>query len=657
MHFKYFKKLKFTFYIFSFCLITVFGQSCDSVNTDSAETSVKAKYPKTNTGTFPAKMHFKTLSGGTYKYWNENLGTKWNGEVQKLACSGSLPVNPYYYNLNDQDPEIDLAYKYSLGQNLIPATWSKIMEWPMSGDVNTYSDEQYEVHSWLKDSFGKPLYAGSDNIFYDTTAPVFEETKVVSNAVTLDLVVNDLTFNFKSFTEHPDYQQISIDENFALGQSPIPCKGKIQLSDDNFTSCIPFTGLPVWGIKSDNISENRLRIQAPELAESSIHFVKILGPTNDCVGNSSGDQSTFFITEDLGGPSIKRLNFISNNTLNTKRAKQGDSISLKIQFSERVSDRIANPGQPKDPPKVKFTVNGISNIVNASLDSGDFTGKNWTATFDTSTWATPTSQGGDNISFEVYDYWDLNQDDFGYAPNKGIKIKSSWDNLTNPEPNGYEINYDETLVLYDNVQPNSLNPISLLSSNPLVNIFRSFDKAYLDFQTDAPIYIPEIKIGGHDNVTIRNANDNISTLFNDNITWYAEKFYLPNFPDNNSVTADILIRDLSGNSRSITSNSIVFDNTLDNLTTVTISSTNELRIDNGSSPTNLNYFAKKNDNISINYFSNEVIRVLNIKFNNEIFDNTSSNIIEFEVILLDFPDKSLIKMSAVTLLLSVKLGK
>ena len=63
-------------------------------------------------------MHFKTLSGGTYKYWNENLGTKWDGEVQKLACSNTLPVNPYYYNLNDQDPQIDLAYKYSLSSKL-----------------------------------------------------------------------------------------------------------------------------------------------------------------------------------------------------------------------------------------------------------------------------------------------------------------------------------------------------------------------------------------------------------------------------------------------------------------------------------------------------------------------------------------------------------
>ena len=187
--------------------------------------------------------------------------------------------------------------------------------------------------------------------------------------VTLDLIINDFSFDFKNFVDDPQFNQIDIDDNFTLGQSPKPCKGKIQLSDDNFTSglCIPFKGLPTWGVKSDNISENRLRIQAPELAESSIHFVKILGPTVDCVGNSSGDQSTFFITEDIGGPSIKRLNFISNNTYDTKKAKQGDSISLKIQFSERVSDRITNPSEPKDPPKVKFTVdNNTSFIVNAS---------------------------------------------------------------------------------------------------------------------------------------------------------------------------------------------------------------------------------------------------------------------------------------------------
>ena len=145
------KQFKASVQVFLFVLVAFFGQACDSVNTDSAETTVKAKYPKTNTGSFPAKVHFKTLSGGTYKYWNENLGTKWDGEVQKLACSNTLPVNPFYYNLNDQDPQIDLAYKYSLVQNLIPNSWSQIMEWPMSGDNTSYSDNQYEVHSWLRD--------------------------------------------------------------------------------------------------------------------------------------------------------------------------------------------------------------------------------------------------------------------------------------------------------------------------------------------------------------------------------------------------------------------------------------------------------------------------------------------------------------------------
>ena len=144
--------------------------------------------------------------------------------------------------------------------------------------------------------------------------------------------------------------------------------------------------------------------------------------------------------------------------MDTKRAKQGDSISLKIQFSERVSDNTANPSEPKNPPKVKFTLNGISNIVNASMDTGDFTGKNWTATFNTSGWTTPTSQSGDNISFEVYDYWDLNQDDFGYAPNKGIKIKSSNNvKFTIKETNqllDIKASKDDWVVIYDSFLDN-----------------------------------------------------------------------------------------------------------------------------------------------------------------------------------------------------------
>ena len=146
---------------------------------------------------------------------------------------------------------------------------------------------------------------------YGNVIPLLESEKILKKSV-MKIVTNSLEpgepkdssdctiFSlFKNFVDDPQFNQIDIDDNFTLGQSPKPCQGKIQLSDDNFTSglCIPFKGLPTWGIKSDNISENRLRIQAPELAESSIHFVKILGPTIDCVGNSSGDQSTFFITE------------------------------------------------------------------------------------------------------------------------------------------------------------------------------------------------------------------------------------------------------------------------------------------------------------------------------------------------------------------------
>ena len=70
-------------------------------------------------------MHFKTLNAGTYKYWNENLGKQFNGEVQKLACSGTIPVNPSYYNLNDQDPNLTLGYKYSLVKNTLPRTLSR----------------------------------------------------------------------------------------------------------------------------------------------------------------------------------------------------------------------------------------------------------------------------------------------------------------------------------------------------------------------------------------------------------------------------------------------------------------------------------------------------------------------------------------------------
>ena len=136
------------------------------------------------------------LQLGGYKYWNENLGTKFNGEIQQLACSGTVPVNPSYYNLNDQDPNLALEYKYSLDRNSMPTSWSSIAEWPMNVDGTIYSEGKYEVHSWLKDSFNKPLYAGSDIIHFDNNSPIFEATLLRSNAVIIDLVINDLLASF-----------------------------------------------------------------------------------------------------------------------------------------------------------------------------------------------------------------------------------------------------------------------------------------------------------------------------------------------------------------------------------------------------------------------------------------------------------------------------
>ena len=60
MPFKNYKQLKIFVFILFGLLVSIFGQACDSVNTDTAEKTIKGTYPKTNTGSFPAKMHFKT---------------------------------------------------------------------------------------------------------------------------------------------------------------------------------------------------------------------------------------------------------------------------------------------------------------------------------------------------------------------------------------------------------------------------------------------------------------------------------------------------------------------------------------------------------------------------------------------------------------------
>ena len=146
--------------------------------------------------------------------------------------------------------------------------------------------------------------------------------------------------------------------------------------------------------------------------------------------------------------------------------------------------------------------------------------------------------------------------------------------------------------------------------------------AYFEFKVNDPIYSPERQIGGHDNVTVVNS-DNSTPYLNDNLTWYAEKIYLDNYTSNNNVFGNIVFKDLAGNTVTRTTNSIIFDNSLDNLSNVSLITSNPARLDNG---THQRYFAKESDNITLSFQANEPIQILRLEFCNEVFDNSSSNL-------------------------------
>ena len=514
----------------------------------------------------------------------------------------------------------------------MPTSWSSIAEWPMNVDGTNYSEGKYEVHSWLKDSFNKPLYAGSDIIHFDNNSPVFEATLLRSNAVIIDLVINDLTFDYNKFSQDLITNPILINDNFSIGDTKPDCSGKIQLQElgDNVSNkCIPFESQPLWGIDSDNISKNFLRIRAPELVQSLEHFVTIDGTMMDCSGNISiADQTTSFTTVDMGGPSIVSVSVETNNSNNNKLSKINDNIIVKFLSSEKLSNHpnstTANGQDNYPPPTVTIWVGNRSNdnqSVLAVLDTTDPTGRSWTATFNTtnalSTWTSSTLQEGDNISFSIHDYFDLNYDQqVGWAENPGVDIISTDDNLT---ISGV---YDGLSVIFDNQPPDNISMSQLVSNNPLIDRFRPDEKAYFDFKVNEPIYPPEIQIGGHDNVTVVNS-DNATPYLNDNLTWYAEKIFLDNYTSNNNVFADITFEDLAGNTVTRTTNSIVFDNSLDNLSNVSLVTSNPARLDNG---THQRYFAKESDNITLSFQANEPIQILSLEFGNEVFDNSSSNL-------------------------------
>ena len=126
--------------------------------------------------------------------------------------------------------------------------------------------------------------------------------------------------------------------------------------------------------------------------------------------------------------------------------------------------------------------------------------------------------------------------------------------------------------------------------------------------TGEPVYLPEIQIGGFDNVTVVNS-DNSTPYLNDNLTWYAEKIFLDNYTSNNNVFGNIVFKDLAGNTVTRMTNSIIFDNSLDNLSNVSLITSNPARLDNG---THQRYFAKESDNITLSFQANEPIQILSL---------------------------------------------
>ena len=123
-------------------------------------------------------------------------------------------------------------------------------------------------------------------------------------------------------------------------------------------------------------------------------------------------------------------------------SKINDNIIVKFLSSEKLSNHpnstTANGQDNYPPPTVTIWVGNRSNdnqSVLAVLDTTDPTGRSWTATFNTtnalSTWTSSTLQEGDNISFSIHDYFDLNYDQqVGWAENPGVDIISTDDNLT-----------------------------------------------------------------------------------------------------------------------------------------------------------------------------------------------------------------------------------
>ena len=589
--------MNFFFRLLAIPLAIIVLTACDSVNTDQAEKSTIDQYQRTNSGTFPAQVHVQN-------YWNSE---------QSISCTKENPTTISFYNLNPPgvkgyyfDTNKDIS---TSNLNWIGLTPVKVGEehqvtgWTVPGSI----DNLYTLHVWLKNSFGKAVYAGETEIYYDTTPPIFSSVfSSSSKTPTLSLSIQDLTLAPSSITV--------VTGTHSLGDPGIPCSGIIQLSENNFTSCIPFSGQPEFEKDDSDLFMNRIKIQAPELPESTEFSIKIEGGISDCPGNVSNvSQIKSFVTGDTGPPFIISASLSSNNSYNTSFSKPGDTITLKFIANERLSETggvdAVGANHPKNSPKVDFWVNDNTSYqtVDAIKDTSDLSGRTWIASLliqnSQAPWNDNTSAAGDNISYKIYEYWDLAKDaNLNFVPNLGS------DNYTSTTDGSY--------LIYDNVLPTLKSPLKLVTTNAnFSNMFKVGETAYIDFEVnDEDIYNPQVDIGGFDNTTITGGPR----------LWKAEYTYNDNStPDNDSVSARINIIDKVGNINTYNSdNTVVFDKTIKSLNPVTIISDNTVRniVQGGQ----IHHYAKLNDNVSLEFQSDETIIIHYVTIG---IDNVSQNLI------------------------------
>jgi len=598
--------MNFFFRLLAIPLAIIVLASCDSVNTDQAEESTLDQYQRTYTGTFPAQVHVQN-------YWNSK---------QQISCTNENPATLSFYNLN---PPGVKGYFFDTIKDISTSNldWLEIAAvkvgedyqvtgWTIPGSV----DEVYTIHSWLKNTFSKEVYAGETVLYYDKTPPIFSSVIGSSSKTpTIILTIQDLTL---------DEDTISVTTGtHTLTDAGIPCSGVIQLSEDNFLSCIPFVSQPEFEKDNTDKFKNTVKIQAPELPESTEFAIKIEGGISDCPGNlNNAIQIQKFVTADTGPPYIVSASLKSNNSYDTSLAKPGDSIILTFISNERLSETGATDPvgtlHPKNSPKVDFWVNNSSTFktVNATKVTSDLSGRTWTATIlvdnNTSPWDENTSISGDRINYRIRDYWDLAKNaNLDFNPNKGA------DNITSTS--------DGSFIIYDNMIPKAVSSLTLLTSNSnFSNMFKVGEKAFITFDVNEFVYTPDVNIGGFANTTVTGGPTN----------WYAEYTYNDNnTPNNDNVTASIIIKDKVGNINNLTSdNSVIFDKEIRTLNPVTIISDNPVRKINQSGQ--IHHYAKKNDNITLEFKSDETIIVNYVTI---IIDNVSDNVSNSNITALDSP--------------------